>query len=284
MTTVLATVWEGDDPLQRRKTTPRVATGGPEDAPWLPHDVRGFLHKRIIGAVGGFITGGPSGAIAGAIRGGGGPTHVTQGPVSVGFSFCPPGFRTRTRSGSIPDCVDGAGNAVSGNPAFAPGSTISGGVRRELAPPPRGGGACIFPARRAPDGSCQIFIGDQPGPDMGGEVMMGRFGPAMSPDFQPTGRNVCLPGMVLGRDNLCYNARGKGSIPNRDRKWPRPTRPLMTGGDVNAVNQAARVAKKLETKIKQLQKIGLLKKPSARKAAAPKRLALPPGITVVDTD
>lgn len=37
-----------------------------------PGDRRNFVHKRIIGAIKGFATGGPLGAIAGAVSGGGG--------------------------------------------------------------------------------------------------------------------------------------------------------------------------------------------------------------------
>lgn len=62
------------------------------DRPDGPAESRGFVHKRIIGGIGGFLTGGPGGALRGIIGGGGspviptGPTDFTRGIASTG---CP---------------------------------------------------------------------------------------------------------------------------------------------------------------------------------------------------
>jgi len=130
---------------------------------------------------------------------------------------------------------------------------------------------CIFPARKDPiTGQCRLFVGDQPGPEPGGagggEVMMGRFGAAMVPDVENTTTLLCLPGMVLGKDNLCYN-KGKNGISNSQRKWPKGTKPLGTPGEMAALAKAASFGRRMTTTVKRMQKIGVLKKPAARKAA-----------------
>jgi len=73
--------------------------GGPES----------FVHKRIIGAVGGFIGGGPTGAVSGFLSGGRSSRPVTRsvpssladrfGGLTLGRSAaggCPPGFELRS--------------------------------------------------------------------------------------------------------------------------------------------------------------------------------------------
>lgn len=45
----------------------------------------------------------------------------------------------------------------------------------------------------------------------------------------------CLPGRVLGKDNMCY---AKGSIPNKLRKWPKEPRPPITRRDAVAIRRA----------------------------------------------
>lgn len=78
------------------------------------------------------------------------------------------------------------------------------------------------------------------------------------PQAVSTQRLRCPRGMVLGFDELCYDSR---SLPKRDRKWVPGRKPLLTGGDLNAISRAARAAKRVETQTKRLQKLGMLKKP-----------------------
>ena len=129
---------------------------------------------------------------------------------------------------------------------------------------------CIFPFKPDPvTGDCKLFLGDQPGPDgvplqIGaglpvGDAVMGQFGAALVPGSKIVDRAICLRGMVVASDGLCYN---KSQIKNSDRMWPRGRRPLLTGGDMSAIAKAARAASRLERTTKRLQKIGLMKKPA----------------------
>jgi len=80
---------------------------------------------------------------------------------------------------------------------------------------------------------------------------------------------ICLPGMVLGKDSLCYN---KGEITNKQRLWPRGRRPLGTPGEMAALAKAASFGRRMETTVKRMQKIGVLKKPSRGGRRAPRQL------------
>ena len=206
-----------------------------------PGDVRNFVHKRIIGAIGGAVGGLISGgnpftsAIGGFVRGGrkqGAP--VTTQPFPVTFApapGCPPGF-TRDQGGN---CVP-------------------------LRQPSTGG---IFAPIQ------QLLPGGATGRTEFGAAVMGQFGAALEPGFRDSSTAVCPPGTVLGIDRLCYN---KGDIKNKERAWPRGRKPLLTGGEMRCISIAAGAAKRLERKTKQLQSLGMLKKPSTSK-----RRALPPG-------
>jgi len=148
--------------------------------------------------------------------------------------------------------------------------------RQGLTRDPRAGGDCIWPTQRDPvSGTCRVFVGDQAGPDGGGQAVMGRYGAGMVPGADPRIVLECLPGMVLGDDNVCYN---KGQVPNKRRKWPAGRRPLLTGGDMAAISKAARAATRLKNTTKRLQKMGMIAKPAPRRAAAaPKQIAPPRG-------
>jgi len=211
---------------------------------------RGFVHKRLIKAAGGFITGGPGGALKGFIA-----PSVRR----------PPPRSTTARPGAI-----SAGEKEQGRAIKFPGIT------------PFGGSRCVFPLRPHPvTGACVMpFLGDRPGrddqplqigPGTGvGDAVMGRYGAALEPGSKIIDRAICLRGMVLGDDNLCYN---RSQITNKERMWPRGRRPLLTGGDMRAISTAARAGRRLEGATKRLQKIGLMKKPGRRSAIAAKHHA-----------
>ena len=144
---------------------------------------------------------------------------------------------------------------------------------------------------RGPDGRCINLGSALPGGDPfiseqvtdfgdgAGAAVLGRFGAALVPIAEGRIRRRCLPGMVLGRDNLCYD---KGAIRKSDRKWVPGTAPLLTGGEVRATRIAASASKKLARKVKSLQAAGLFPKPAPRR---PAQKALPaPQVVVVDTD
>lgn len=85
--------------------------------------------------------------------------------------------------------------------------------------------------------------------DIYGEARLGRYGVALVPAqvgqvaslrtgmVNPILR--CPRGMVLGKDNLCYD-----SLTKTQRKWPKPRKPLFTGGDLNALTRANKLKEK----------------------------------------
>ena len=212
-----------------------------------PGDRRNFVHKRIFGAIkggiGGLIGGGPLGAIGGAV--GGFTGSVTNGAVHP--SLIPqttifPGSRGFARPCATGFFMDAQGQCVPLVTGRKPG--ILGGLQRFLP-----GGETGF----------QEF----------GAAVMGQFGAALEPGFRDTSTAVCPPGTVLGIDRLCYN---KGDLKNKERAWPRGRKPLLTGGEMRCISIAAGAAKRLERKTKQLQSLGMMKKPSTSR-----RRALPSG-------
>lgn len=125
---------------------------------------------------------------------------------------------------------------------------------------PSAEGACLWPERPDPvTGECVAFLGTQPGPD--GQPVNGRYGTGMVPMTRNIMRHVCPKGMVLGDDRICYNRR---NISNKDREWPKGTRPLGTPEEMRAVRIASRFAGRFERTTKRMQKIGLAKKPAPR--------------------
>jgi len=217
-----------------------------------------FVHRRIISAAGGFLTGGVPGAVGGFVGGGGAAAAGGRtAPFGTLPGDCPPGF-SETRSGCQP-LQTTTGRALRGlgplgGPAINVDPVFSGGGTQLV-----GTGTCIPPFRVDPNtGRCRLFLGDQPGPNGGpaAGAVVGMSG--MQPMVETRQRMDCLPGMVLGRDNLCYSKR---DIRNSDRKWPKGRAPLLTGGERNAITKASRAAKKIETTTKSLQRMGMLKKP-----------------------
>jgi len=80
--------------------------------------------------------------------------------------------------------------------------------------------------------------------DVYGQAVVGAWGkPALVPYTGSVPTRRCPPGAVLGKDNLCYQ---KGAIRNSDRKWPKPTAPLLSAGEMKTL----RKIKSLENKVK----------------------------------
>ena len=126
-------------------------------------------------------------------------------------------------------------------------------------------GFCFPPWRPDPvTGECKIFVGDRPGGEGStpvGDAVMGRYGAGLTPGFMELRRAVCLRGMQLGNDGLCYN---KSQINNKQRMWPAGRKPLLTGGDMRAISTAARAGRRMDLATKRLQKMGMMKKPVRR--------------------
>jgi len=181
-----------------------------------------FIHKSRFGrAVGGFVTGGPSGAIAGLLSGGGGSGRTRKAEIAAS--------RQRTQIRTRPQDIPGFGVNI-----------------------PTPGGFCVPPARIDPrTGKCKLFVGQYEGPDVipaptGTEMVVfqdavtGAFGmPAIRPVNELRNHLTCPKAMVLGEDNLCY-PRAVLRRDSRFRKWKPGTRPVLTGGEVKAISTARR--------------------------------------------
>ncbi len=233
-----------------------------------PNDRRGFLHKSFIGrAVGGvakkFISSTPIGAAVstglGIARSFGrrparpvAPRTTTARPSLAGAQGKELGRDLKFGfDASLP--TTGFAPPVSSS-AFRPRRFAPGdGRERDMQP-----GPCDFPKVRDREGRCRTptsgeFGGEQFGV---GEAVMGRYGVALEPGSMIIDRAVCLKGMTLGDDGLCYN---KGAITNKQRQWPRGRRPLLTGGDMRAIGIAARAGSKLDRTTKRLRALGMMK-------------------------
>lgn len=232
-----------------------------------PGDERGFFHKRLLGLAGGVIKRAIPGASVAFDIIGAGKQIVAPSPVP---QIAPGGGRTFGRGGTkiktalqkkvATDIKFGAEDLVN---LIAPPAECPRGTR----PDPRG--FCVSPE--------SDFGGRSLGPARGqvGEAVLGQFGAALEPGVMVINRSVCLPGMQLAKDGLCYN---KGAITNSQRMWPRGRRPLLTGGDMSAISQASRAANKLSRTTKRLQQLGMMKKaPTRRSLPRPHVHALPKG-------
>lgn len=155
----------------------------------------------LMGAIGGLVTGGPGGALAGAVA----------GAVSKGG--------------------DGArgGGAAPLVPQGCPPGLI------------RVGSQCVNPTAALPGGDPFVTTAGGQVVASGGGAVMGAFGfPAQQPDVEVRHHRTCGPGLVLGRDDLCYPKAVLGRR-SRWRKWRQAPRPMMTGADMKAIRRAKRL-------------------------------------------
>jgi len=197
----------------------------------------GFLHKSFIGravggAVKGFITGGPTGALAGGIRSLTGGTTITTARPTV-----PRTTTARVTQTSIGQRQFGSrvkfGEGEPGGGLQLPGQEF---IVQPTRVHPQDQGPCLPPLIRGPEGRCIAPTSPLGARVLVGEATMGRYGAALIPGSQIVDRATCLRGMQLGNDGLCYN---KGQITNKQRMWPAGAKPLLTGGEMNAIRTAA---------------------------------------------
>ena len=182
------------------------------------------IHRRILGGIGGFFTGGPVGAIGGFVGGGQRPPGPTQ-----------------------------AAYTAPGPPQVVPS---------QFSQPPSGQPACFPPFRRDPlTGSCKIFAGTQSGPDPAPGVGVQVYDPGTglgmmhhphAPEVVDVRTRRCKRGHVLSWQGMCVS---KKEIRNKDRMWPAPRRPLGTSGDLNAVSKAASFGRRLNNNRKRLKRL-----------------------------
>lgn len=252
----------------------------------------GFVHKSVLGkAIGGIVktaTGlvpGVSqaftgvragitglGALRGVIRGRPGvPTQLmlpagrmpARATVSR-FTTARPSFRGE--QGKQLGRAAKFGEPSNGQRAFRPGT---------IGPPTIPGfgpdGDCPRGTQRDPRGFCVSPISPVGAEAFMGEAIAGKYGAAFVPGSQIVDRAVCMRGQTLGDDGLCYN---RGQITNKQRMWPAGRKPLLTGGEMRAISTAARAARRLEGTTKRLQRLGMMKKPAARRLPAGHRARL----------
>jgi len=232
-----------------------------------PSDRRGFLHKSFIGkAVGRAVTTFVPGAstVVDVVKTG-------RGFFRGGRGRSPAARPTAPRTATARVTMFSASEKELGKSLKFPEATsvprTTGGFRpRGFAPPQRA--PCDFPMVRDSEGRCRTpTSGEFGGPQFEvGAAVMGRYGAALEPGEKIITRSVCLAGMQLGDDGLCYN---RGAITNKQRMWPRGTQPLLTGGERRAISIAARAGAKLERTTKKLRALGMMKAlPAPRKARA----------------
>lgn len=137
----------------------------------------------------------------------------------------------QTLGGLIGDLISGGGRD---RPSTPPGFTGGdAGVQRcgEGKIPFMGG--CVSPGDAFPGGAPLMV-------PAGGVAVQGAFGlPAMRPALIQRTVRKCGPGMVLGKDNLCYPKQVLGPR-SKYRKHRRPPRPPISSADVRAIRRAAR--------------------------------------------
>jgi len=215
-----------------------------------PGERRYFVHKRIGRAIGGFVKSGfnPLAAVGGFLA----PSAPSPLSVSRRFAAPPP------RAGGQP-CV--------GNRTFDPTTgdcEQNSGIARKVAqgillpaPPQVAAPGPIAAVQRFLPGGFTGMV-DAPGFGGGGNAVMGRYGAALAPQLLATTRSDCtfngtVRGMILGDDGLCYN---RGQLTNRERKWPKGTKPLLTGGEMRAIRTAGVAARRFGRTGKTLKKVG----------------------------
>jgi len=211
--------------------------------PGRPNDERNFVHKRILGGIR---------TVAGVASAVGVPGAGTVSALAGRFAGQPRKTPARIATARVtPTSIAEKqfGTQVKFGNAFA-----------------GGGGPCDFPKVIDSNGRCRTpTSGATGGPQFEvGEAVMGRYGAALEPGSMIVDRAVCLRGMQLGDDGLCYN---RSQISNKQRMWPAGRRPLLSGGDMRAISIAARAGRRLEGATKRLQRLGMMKKPVHRRAA-----------------
>jgi len=243
-----------------QNTTPQaLAQSQSAEAPAMNHRQALAVRRNInIGAapqlsLGGLLRGAGS-ALSGLIPGGG---LIQQGVEGIIGRISSGGTRTVSGPGTAVGCPQGL--IKLGNTCVDVGAAFPGGD--PLFSPAGGGG--IAP---------------------GGRSRPGVVGGTFAPMAVQTVRRECGPDHILGWDGMCYPKRG---FPNRDRMWPKGRAPLLTGGERNAITTANRAAKKIERTTKQLQRMGMIKKPNPRRRIAPRAAAMrqiTPGTSIVNVE
>lgn len=143
--------------------------------------------------------------------------------------------------------------------SFAPGNipTSSGGGGGGDCPGAfsvRIGGRCVDLTALPPGGDPAVTGQVSPGvslaaPSGMGQLVAGYYGIGVVPRVEARTVRECPPGFKLGKDGVCYE-----NLSRTQRMWDPGVKPLLTGGDRNAIARAARAAGKLERSKKAIRK------------------------------
>jgi len=231
-------------------------------------EARHRVHRRLLRAATGFLTGGPTGAVGGFLS----PSARKQPAIaskfratpvsSVSLSLTPARRRAITRAMTAATARGAVGEAAAFLRELGSQGPLGAGVSIPQIPQiPIVG--CIPPFRLDPiTGKCKLFIGDVPGPDPkppGTDVVLhggdpfhhppGHHHPVVPEVFTDGStrdgvRRRCPRKYVLGEDNMCYFGLARNS---KWRKWSPGRRPLFTGGQLNAIKITAGLRDKAET-------------------------------------
>lgn len=93
--------------------------------------------------------------------------------------------------------------------------------------------------RCAQDGISPYIPGDVGKPDYVWTPVNGRFGQGVTPVAVQSVKRACPSGMVLGKDGVCYD-----HLARTNRAHNPGTKPLLTGGDMNALRKAKALEKR----------------------------------------
>jgi len=140
-----------------------------------------------------------------------------------------------------------------------------------------GAGSCPEPLILSPQGNCVAPTSPRGAELFAQQPIAGQFGAGFIPGSRLVDVAQCGKKQVLGSDGICY---GKKQINNSDRMWPKGRSPLLTGGDLRAITVAASAGKKVERQVKRLQGLGMMKKPTARRAAPHQHAKPVPAVSV----
>lgn len=254
-------------------------------------DERGFIHKKIFGGIKGAIGSAVSGITRGQIptpasliRGGlhgffggtPGPSPVRQLPTFVPTNIpminvtTPRPTPPRTQTARVTPMSIAQKNLALHRKFPEVGEIITGiGSALGIGNGNGNGGTALIckPPLVSNDRGTFCVLPGSPAGGMG-EPVMGQFGAALEPFFFTINQRRCLPGMILGKDKLCYN---RGAISNKERLWPKGAAPLLTGGEMSAIRKAATAAGKFQRAGKRLETVGKTFMGPASRRAGPRR-------------
>jgi len=202
-----------------------------------PNDQRRFIHKKILGVA----------------------TKALGVLPIPGANIIQTGLRFFGGSGSRPSLRTFPEIALPGLPNVGSSLRLNGGTGNGAQPCQ----VCSCPPPLIYDPQRDICLSAKSGEGrdtFSGTAVVGRFGPAIVAESELREVSVCPTGMALGKDGLCYD-----HLPNRDRKYPRGRRPLLTGGEMKCISRAASAGRKLARTRSDLTAIGMLKAPVRRK-------------------